>query len=234
MEGFITVTYPAALLAGFLSFLSPCVLPLIPAYFSFITGLSLDELVSDDNGALRKKVIVSTLAYVLGFSFVFVLMGAAASTIGGFVAEYSDYVRVAGGIIIIVLGVHLTGIIRIPGLDFERRFEVRKKPLHIVGVFLVGMAFGAGWSPCIGPMLGSILVIAGSQDTVASGMMLLAVYSAGLAVPFIFISVFINYLLVFVRKASRIIRYVNMASGVFLLIMGGLLLFNKMSLLAFA
>lgn len=186
-----TITYPAALFAGLLSFFSPCILPLIPAYFSFITGLSLDELTKDKKET-RRKVILSTLFYVAGFSFIFILFGASASFLGGFASKYSWVVRYLGGGIILVFGLHLLGVINIKGFNFEKRIHVKEKPLHLMGTFVIGMAFGAGWSPCIGPMLGSILIVAGNQDTVLEGIFLLSIYSAGLAIPFLIMSFFSN------------------------------------------
>jgi len=127
--------------------------------------------------------------------------------------------------------VHLTGVIRIPGLDFDKRIHLDRKPVHFLGTFIIGMAFGAGWSPCIGPLLGSILIVAGSQETVWHGILLLSVYSAGLAIPFIIMSIFINFILVFIKKASRAIRYVNAVAGVLLIVMGLFLVTNKMYIL---
>jgi len=223
-----TVSYFAAFSAGLLSFFSPCVLPLIPAYFTFITGTSLEELTQGTAADVRKKVLLSTVAYVLGFSLVFILLGASASFIGGFINTHSDWIRIGGGLLIIILGIHLTGIIRIPGLEIEKRVHVREKPLHFLGSFLVGMAFGAGWSPCIGPLLGSILVIASHQETIMEGMALLGVYSAGLAIPFIVIAFFINYMLVFLRRATKVLKYVNLVAGT-LLILVGIALIKPMS-----
>ncbi len=226
-----TITFPAAFIAGLLSFLSPCVLPLIPAYFSFITGLSVDEMTSD-NKQIRQKVILSTLAYVAGFSFIFILFGASASLLGGLASKYSWVIRYVGGGIILVFGLHLLGIINIKGFQFEKRFHVKEKPFHLLGTFVIGMAFGAGWSPCIGPMLGSILIVAGSQDTVAKGIWLLAVYSAGLALPFILISIFINSMLTFMKKAKRVMGIINKVSGILLIGIGLLLIFDKFRLLS--
>ena len=227
-----TITYPAAFIAGLLSFLSPCILPLIPAYFTFITGYSLEELINDNQQGLRRKVFLSTLSYVAGFSFVFILMGATASFLGKLLFKFQDLIRIIGGILIILLGIHLTGLIRIPLLDMEKRITIVKKPLHLLGTFLVGMAFGVGWTPCIGPLLGSILVVAGSQETVGRGMVLLGNYSAGLATPFIILSVFIHLLIKFIQKASRVVKYVNLLAGILLILMGLLLLADKLSLLA--
>jgi cytochrome c-type biogenesis protein len=225
------VSYPAAFVAGLLSFFSPCVLPLIPAYFTFITGFSLKELTESRDIGIRRKVILSTLSYVSGFSFVFVLMGASASYLGGVVYKYRDLIRIIGGVLIIILGIHLTGIVRIPGLDFEKRIQLKKRPFHLLGTFLIGMAFGAGWSPCIGPLLGSILIVAGSQETVRQGMVLLGIYSLGLAMPFIIISIFINYLLIFIQKASHWLKYVNITAGVLLILVGLILVTNRLHLL---
>jgi len=226
-----TITFPAAFAAGLLSFLSPCVLPLIPAYFSFITGLSLDELTADDT-AVRKKVILSTLAYVAGFSFIFILFGASASFLGGLASRYSWAVRYVGGGIILVFGLHMLGIINIKSFQFERKFRVKETPFHLFGTFLIGMAFGAGWSPCIGPMLGSILIVAGSQDTILQGVLLLATYAAGMALPFIVMSVFINSMLGFMKKATRAMGIINKCAGGLLIVIGLLLIFDKFRLLA--
>ncbi len=226
-----TVTFPAAFAAGLLSFLSPCVLPLIPAYFSFITGLSLDELTADKQ-EIRKKVILSTLAYVAGFSCIFILFGASASFLGKLASQYSWVVRYVGGGVILIFGLHLLGLINIKAFQFEKRIHVKEKPLHLFGTFVIGMAFGAGWSPCIGPMLGTILIVAGNQDTVLKGVWLLAVYSAGMALPFILISVFINSMLDFMKKATKLIGIINRLAGGLLIVIGLLLIFDKFRLLA--
>lgn len=223
-----TVSFPAAFVAGLLSFFSPCVLPLIPAYFTFITGFSIEELTEEYNSEIRKKVFLSTFLFVLGFSLVFILMGASASYLGGLMYTYKKLIRIIGGILIIILGIHLTGLIRIPGLDFEKRVTLEKKPLHFLGTLIIGMAFGAGWSPCIGPLLGSILIIAGSQETVWQGVVLLGIYSAGLAIPFIIMSIFINFLLIFIKKASKVLKYVNVVAGVVLIVVGLILVSNKL------
>lgn len=227
-----SISYSAALFAGLLSFFSPCILPLIPAYFTFITGLSLDELTDVRTGRVRARVILATLSYVLGFSLVFILMGASASFIGGAIFKYRDWIRIIGGTLIILFGIHMTGWIRFRALEFERRLQVQKKPLHFLGTFFVGMAFGAGWSPCIGPLLGSILIVAGNQETVASGIGLLSIYAAGLAIPFLVLAIFVDSLLIFIKKAAWSIRYINMTAGVLLLILGLLLVTDKLNLIS--
>ena len=231
MSGFMTVSWGAAFVAGLLSFLSPCVLPLVPAYFTFITGFSLEEL--DGGGAaIRKRVIFSTLAYVLGFSVVFILLGAAASSLGSLLNSTKEWLRMGGGVLVILFGLHFLGWLKIPGLEFEKRVVVKRKPLHLFGVFFVGMAFGAGWSPCIGPMLGSILVLASNQETVIQGVGLLSIYSLGLALPFLVISVFIHTMLSFLKKARQVLPYINKVAGVLLIVLGGLLLTGRLNTLA--
>ncbi len=191
----------------------------------------MDELTADDK-EIRKKVILSTLAYVSGFSFIFILFGASASFLGGLASQYSWAVRYVGGGIILIFGLHLLGIINIKGFQFEKRFHVKDTPFHLFGTFIIGMAFGAGWSPCIGPMLGSILIVAGSQETVLKGVMLLAVYSAGMALPFILMSIFINSMLTFMKKATRVMGIINKCAGVLLIAIGLLLIFDKFRILA--
>ena len=226
------VTYPAAFIAGILSFFSPCILPLIPGYFTFITGYSLDDLTGGAIAGIRKQVFISTIAFVLGFSGVFIFLGASASFVGSVLFRYRDGIRIIGGMIIVIFGIHLTGLIRIPLLDFDKRIQLERKPIHFLGTFVVGMAFGAGWSPCIGPLLGSILVIAGGKETVQEGMVLLGIYSAGLAVPFVIISVFINFLLVFIKKTTWTLKYLNWTAGILLIVLGLLLMTNQLDLIA--
>ncbi len=226
-----TITFPAAFAAGLLSFLSPCVLPLIPAYFSFITGLSLDELTTD-TAAVRKKVILATLAYVGGFSSVFILLGASASFLGGLVYQFSHVIRYAGGAIVLVFGLHLLGVINIKAFQFEKRIHLQEKPLHLFGTFVIGMAFAAGWTPCIGPMLGSILIVAGNQETVLQGVWLLTIYSAGLAIPFILMSVFINSLMTIMSRTRKYIGIIHKISGGLLVLLALLLLFDKIGILS--
>ncbi len=230
------VSYNVAFLGGLLSFFSPCILPLIPAYFTFITGLSIDELTADNSMEqaknIKRKVIVSTLFYVSGFSFVFILMGASASFFGSLIHDYVWVIRYFGGSIIIIFSLHLLGIININKFNFEKKFHVKEKPLHLIGVFAIGMAFGAGWSPCVGPILGSILIVASNQDTVLNGMLLLALYSLGIAIPFILISIFITRMMETIKKATKYIIYINKATGVLLFLVGVLLLTDTFKLLS--
>ena len=220
------VSYSYAFLTGILSFFSPCILPLIPAYFSLITGLSLDELIKPEQKSVRAKIFFSTLSYVLGFSVVFILMGASASYLGGLILTYKNWLRIIGGIIIIILGIHLCGLLKIDFLNIEKRIYVQNKNIHIFGVFIIGMAFAAGWTPCIGPVLSSILILASSKDTVSDGVILLSIYSLGLAIPFIILSLSIQYLLTFIAKAKKILKYINITAGILLIIIGVFLISN--------
>jgi len=229
---FQDISYPTALIAGLLSFFSPCVLPLIPAYFTFITGFSLDELTGEPDAATRRKVVLSTIAYILGFSVVFITLGASASLLGGFLYRFADQVRILGAVLIIVLGIHLTGLFRLKLLNFEKRIHIHSKPLHFFGTFIVGMAFGAGWSPCIGPLLGSILIIAGAKETVTEGVLLLGVYSAGLGIPFLMLSLFVGVLLTFIKKAVHVLKYVNTTAGIILIVVGVLLITNRLNFIS--
>ncbi len=221
-----TISFPVAFLAGLLSFFSPCVFPLIPAYFSFITGFSLEDLTEETSPGMRRKVLFSTIFFVSGFSLVFIILGSSASLIGGFISQYIKHIKIIGSLVIIIFGFHLTGWLRIGGLEFEKRVHIEKRPIHFLGAVLVGMAFGAGWTPCIGPLLGSILAIAASKDSVGQGILLLGTYSAGLAIPFLIISLFINYILVFIKKASKILKYINTAAGILLIVFGLFLLWS--------
>ncbi|MBL0713766.1 MAG: cytochrome c biogenesis protein CcdA [Desulfosarcina sp.] len=226
-----SITYPAAFAAGITSFLSPCILPLVPAYFTFISGYSLEELTGDQPSGLRRKVIEATFAFGLGFTLVNILLGASASLLGGLVMRYNYIIRIFGGSIIIIFGLHLIGLFRIRLLEMDKRVHLRKKPAHILGTVLVGMAFAAGWSPCIGPILGAILILAASEDTVLEGVLLLTVYSFGLWIPFLLMSVFINQMLVFLQKARPVLKFINVATGVLLIGLGMALVFDRFGML---
>jgi cytochrome c-type biogenesis protein len=225
-----SITYPAAFLAGLLSFFSPCILPLIPAYFSFITGYSLGELTDSPRAETRRRVISATVSFILGFSFIFILFGASASALGGLIFRYKDIIRIVGGGLIILFGIHLSGLYRIRLLEYEKRIQLRRRPFHLFGNFTIGMAFAAGWSPCIGPLLGSILVVAGTRETVREGMALLGAYSAGIALPFLIVSFFIDVILTRVKKSAGLLRYLNPAAGALLIFIGMLVAFDRLVL----
>jgi cytochrome c-type biogenesis protein len=223
------VSFPLAFLAGLLSFLSPCVLPLVPAYVSFITGASLDELKQSPR---LTKNMSKTLAFVSGFSSIFIALGASSSFIGSLMIQYQDYLRIVGGVLTIIFGFFVSGLIKLDFLMKDRRFHISSGPAGIAGAFLIGMSFAAGWTPCIGPILGTILIYASSQASASYGLKLLSVYSLGLAVPFILASLAINAFLTYTKAIYRFMRPLMIISGLVLILFGIMLLTNKMGQLS--
>ncbi|HCJ66004.1 MAG TPA: cytochrome C biogenesis protein [Elusimicrobia bacterium] len=219
----------ASFVAGIATFLSPCVLPLIPAYLSFITGYSLEELKEGEKNL--KPLVFYTLFFVSGFTFIFILFGASATYLGNFLAEKREYLRIIGGIIIIFLGLHLTGTFHFKFLDHEKRIHLQSKPLGYFGSFIAGVAFASGWTPCVGPILSSILILASNQETVFQGMLLLFVYSLGLGVPFLLVVLAVNRFLLLFAKVKKFIRITEIVAGVILVILGILLVTNRLHLL---
>lgn len=217
-----------AFLGGLLSFISPCVLPLVPSYISFITGISFEELTGDNNKReIRKAVLINSTMFILGFSAVFVSLGASASLFGQLLLTYQDVIRKVGGIVIILLGIHIIGIINIKALQQDKRLHLfRERPAGLMGSFLVGIGFAAGWTPCIGPILASILFIASTSKTLGLGVFLLGVYSLGLAIPFFLTSLGINTFLIHFNRLKRHMRMVSVITGGFLVIMGLLIYTN--------
>lgn len=222
------VSFSLAFLAGVLSFLSPCVLPLVPSYVSFITGLSFEDLTSGIN---RRKVqyltITNSLAFILGFSAVFISLGASSSVIGRFLFDYQEWIRIIGGILVIVFGLFVAGFLKMDFLMKDRKYHLSGKPAGYIGTFVVGMTFAAGWTPCIGPILGTILVYASSKASATYGLKLLAVYSAGLALPFFLSSLAINSFLSYSKKVLRYMKIVMIISGLLLILFGIMLLTNR-------
>ncbi len=218
-----------ALMAGVFSFLSPCVLPLVPSYLSFVTGMSLEDL---QDGVDRKATFMHSLLFVAGFSMIFITLGASASFLGVFLRVYEVWIARVGGVLIIILGLHLAGIFRIAPLMRERRIHVNDKPAGYIGTLGVGAAFGAGWTPCIGPVLGAILTLAGTQESVWSGVLLLSVYSLGLAIPFLVSALALDLFLGTFSKFRRFLPVVEKASGVMLIILGLLLATGSFTILS--
>ena len=217
-----------ALAGGVLSFLSPCVLPLVPSYLSFVTGMSLEDL---QGGVDRRATFMHSLLFVLGFSIIFIALGASASFLGSFLYNYKVWIARVGGAVIIVLGLHLTGVFKIAPLLRERRVHVSDKPAGYLGTIGVGAAFGAGWTPCIGPILGSILTLASTQDTVWAGVSLLSVYSLGLAIPFLISALALDLFLSAFSRFRRFLPAVEKGAGVMLIILGLLLVTGTFTLL---
>ncbi len=210
--------------AGFLSFISPCVLPLFPSYLTYITGISFKELSEPQGRKLRGMTILHSLLFIMGFSSVFILMGASATYLGQILASYQEWIMKAGGILIIILGIHFTGLIQIPFLQMEKRFELRKKPLGFLGSFLVGVVFATGWTPCIGPILSTILIYASTSQKFSTGILLLTLYSMGLGVPFLLSSLAFNSFLFAFEWIKRYMRVITLISGIFLILVGTLIL----------
>jgi cytochrome c-type biogenesis protein len=214
-----------AFTAGLLSFVSPCVLPLVPSYVTYITGVSFKELTNVEvSSKLRWATIFHSLFFIIGFSLVFILMGASATYLGQLLAQYQYWIMKGGGVIIILLGIHFTGIINIPFLQMEKRFEMRKKPLGYAGSFLVGIAFAAGWTPCIGPILSTILIYASTSKSLTTGILLLTYYSIGLGIPFFLSSLAFNSFLSAFDRIKRYMRVITIVSGLFMIGIGILFL----------
>lgn len=221
----------AAFLAGLLSFLSPCVLPLVPGYVSLISGASVEELQTPQRRMFR-TVMLHSLTFVLGFSIVFIALGAVATGVGQVFNQYHSLLSKIAGIIVIIFGLHLTGILKIKALYADKRLHDVKGGSSAVGSFAVGFAFAFGWTPCIGPILATILVLAGAQETVWKGIILLAVYSLGLAVPFLLTSLGVDRFLAFYGRFRRHLHTVEVLSGVLLIAIGVLIFLNNLRLLS--
>ena len=211
--------------AGLFSFLSPCVLPLFPSYLSFITGMSVDRLTSDASG-VRSTVLLNSIAFIAGFTTVFVSLGASFSAAGQFLFAYRDWIRIAGGALIIVFGLYIAGVLRVGMFSRTKQLQVRNKPAGFLGSYLVGLTFAIGWTPCVGPILGSILTLASNDKTVQQGIALLFGYSAGLGVPFLLSSLALGGFLKFFKKYRPFIPTVERVAGVLLVAVGLLVVTN--------
>jgi cytochrome c-type biogenesis protein len=221
----------AAFLAGLVSFLSPCVLPLVPGYVSLISGAGVEELKTHESQLLR-KVMFNSAAFILGFSIVFVTLGALSTEVGQILAIYKSRLAVIAGIIIILFGLHLTGIFRINALLADKRMHSLKGGSTPWGAFVIGFAFAFGWTPCVGPILAVILGFAAAQNSVTKGILLLAVYSLGLAVPFLLTSLGIERFLKFYGRFKFHMHAVEVASGVLLILLGALLVFGRFTIIS--
>jgi cytochrome c-type biogenesis protein len=231
------VTLLAAFAAGVLSFISPCVLPLIPGYVSFVSGVSLDEmrgtgLPQSASGAVRRRALLMSLAFVLGFSLVFIGLGASATAIGALLMDHLNLLGKIAGVVIILFGLHMMGVLRIGFLYSEKRMQTSGKPAGFFGAMLVGIAFAFGWTPCIGPILSAILAVASVQESVGEGVKLLAVYSAGLGVPFIATSLAINRFLAVSARIRKHYHAIEVVSGALLIVVGVLIFTNRFTVIA--
>ena len=217
--------------AGLLSFLSPCVLPLVPSYLAFVAGASFGDLRGRPDRAVRKVVVLNALGFILGFSLVFITMGAAVTLLGGRLIGYRGIVQKVGGALIILFGLYLIGILRLPFLMRPFHVSLSSKPVGLLGSIAVGVTFGAGWTPCVGPVLGAILTLASTTQTVADGIRLLAAYAAGLGVPFLLSALAVDRFSVFFRRFRPFLPVVDRVAGVLLVGVGLLLVLNYMTIL---
>ena len=218
----IEITYFGALVAGLLSFASPCVLPLIPAYISFLGGVSLSQLTEEDgvDVATQKRVFYAAIAFVLGFSTVFIALGASATAISALIAQNSLLLGQIAGVIIVIFGLHFIGVFRIGFLNFEKRFHLENKPADLVGSYILGLAFAFGWTPCVGPILASVLMVATSGDSIGYGISLLTVYAAGLGIPFLVAAFAVKPFMKFLSRFKSQMRKIELTIGGLLIITG--------------
>lgn len=221
----------AAFFAGLVSFLSPCVLPLVPGYVSLISGAGVDELKSPQS-SLLSKVMLNSIAFILGFSVVFVTLGAISTEVGQLLARYKSVLGQVAGVVIIIFGLHLTGVFRINALLADKRLHGVKGGSTAWGAFVIGFAFAFGWTPCVGPILAVILGFASEQDSVFKGILLLAIYSLGLAVPFLLTSLGIERFLKFYNRFKFHMHALEVGSGVLLIVLGALLVFGRFTLIS--
>ena len=214
--------------AGLISFLSPCVLPLIPGYISYISGESLGDIVEK-----QKKILLKTILFSLGFSLVFISFGATASFIGNLLLEYSNSLRIAAGLVIIIFSLQLIGILNLNFLNKEKRIYTKNYSDNLFFPLIVGAAFGFGWTPCIGPVLGSILALAATESSIGKGILLLSFYSLGLAIPFVLSGYGISKFLEFSKNFKKNIRRISISGGIILLITGVLIVTNKLQIIGY-
>lgn len=227
------VTYFGAFIAGLLSFLSPCVLPLIPSYITYITGISFADLQAEHpSHVIRQKSILHSICFICGFTVVFVLLGASATYIGSFLSDNASIIRKVGGVLLVLLGIHVTGLVPLKFLLGEKRVSIKHKPAGYAGSFLVGIAFAAGWTPCIGPILAGILAVAATEEQVYEGIVLLLIYSLGLGVPFLLSAIAMHQFMTVFNRFKKYIHIFEIITGVFLIIIGVLIYTNWLSRLS--
>jgi cytochrome c-type biogenesis protein len=230
----IDVTWGGAFLAGTISFVTPCVLPLVPAYLCFLAGVSLDELTATgERREAARDALAAAVAFVLGFTTVFVAMGATASLIGQTLARHMDVLAIVAGIMIIGMGLHFLGAFRVGLMQREARFHIAKKPAGLMGAYAIGLAFAFGWTPCIGPVLGAILFVAGGEETVGRGAALLATYSLGLGLPFVLAAAFAGPFLRWMSGFKRHLGKVEKTVGGLLVVTGFLFITGHMATFSF-
>jgi cytochrome c-type biogenesis protein len=222
----------AAFAAGLLSFVSPCVLPLVPSYVSYITGMSLERLMDQrERQRFRYTIVINSLLFIAGFSCVFIAFGASASLIGQVLITYQDYIRRIGGVLIIIFGLYLLGVLNLGFLNTEKRLHFGSRPAGYVGSFLIGVAFAAGWTPCVGPVLGTILLYASTTDSLLNGVTLLASYSLGLGLPLFVTALGVDRFLSYFKQVKSYLWGVSTVSGVFLVMVGVMIYANSLTMI---
>jgi cytochrome c-type biogenesis protein len=228
------VSYGGALLAGLLSFFSPCILPIVPPYLCYLAGLSLDQITAEEKTAgTGRKVFMSAVLFVFGFSLVFISFGASASFIGQAVTDHIQWLSILAGIIIIVMGLHFLGIFRLNVLYRDVRVQVDRKPAGYIGAFIMGLAFAFGWTPCVGPVLATILFVAGAEESAMQGAALLGVYALGIGVPFLIAAAFAGPFVRFMRRFAKHLGTIEKIMGAMLVITGILFLTGSMNAIGF-
>ncbi|MBM4125743.1 MAG: cytochrome c biogenesis protein CcdA [Nitrospira sp.] len=221
----------AAFSAGLLSFVSPCVLPLVPSYISYITGLSVEQLTDmSERAKFKKAIVLNSLLFIAGFSTVFIAFGASASLLGQVLVTYQDYIRRIGGVLIVVFGLYLLGVLNLNFLKMEHRYQFRNRPAGYLGSFFIGVAFAAGWTPCVGPVLGSILLYAGTTDSLVDGIVLLTSYSLGLGLPLFLTALGVDRFLAYFKEVRAYLWGVSTVSGVLLVVVGVMIYANSLTM----
>ena len=226
------ISFIAAFSAGLLSFVSPCVLPLVPSYISYITGLSVEQLTdTSERMKFKKAIVLNSLLFIAGFSSVFISFGASASFLGQMLVAYQDSIRRVGGILIVVFGLYLLGILNLNFLKMEHRYQFRNRPAGYLGSFLIGIAFAAGWTPCVGPVLGSILLYASTTDSLLDGVVLLTFYSVGLGLPLFLTALGVDRFLAYFKEVRTYLWAVSTVSGVVLVTVGVMIYANTLTMM---
>src|SRR6185369_12155531 len=221
-----------AFAGGILSFLSPCVLPLVPSFLTYLTGLTFADLQAEHpTHVVRQRIIIHSLLFIAGVTIVFVLLGASATFVGSFLREHMKIMQKIGAVLIMLFGLHVSGLLPIRMLLGEKRVNIRNKPAGYLGSILVGITFAAGWTPCIGPILASILMVAAAKDTVYHGIILLLAYSLGLGIPFFLSSLAIHRFLTLFNRFKKFIRIFEITTGIFLIVIGILIFFDRLTVI---
>jgi len=232
MQSIPQISLLAAFSAGLLSFVSPCVLPLVPSYISYITGLSVEQLTdANERSKFKSAIILNALLFIGGFSSVFIAFGASASLLGQILITYQDHIRRIGGVMIIIFGLYLLGILNLNFLKIEHRYQFRNRPAGYLGSFLIGVAFAAGWTPCVGPVLGTILLYASTTDSLWNGVVLLACYSLGLGLPLFLTALGVDRFLAYFKGVRAYLWGVSTVSGVLLIVVGVMIYANSLTMI---